>query len=214
MIGRSEIKRSFWIAAGLVGFLWAVYVADLWLPPDWNDWGIRPRSIRGLAGILISPILHDGFAHLLGNSPALLVLLLLLFLSDRKPWEALFGIILVGGAILWAIGRSTNGDGSAMVHVGASSVICGLISFLIAAGFLRKETRGILVAMVVLFFYGWSLFWQILPRFGSRISWEGHLAGAIAGIVVAWFSRDPSTLSSNGGHLIDQRAGLETPQRY
>jgi membrane associated rhomboid family serine protease len=188
------------LAASLVGALWLVYLFDFLLAADLREYGIRPRTTAGLLGILTAPFLHEGFVHLLRNSPALLVLLTLLFVSQPRAWQVLGSIIVLGGGLLWIFGRG-GGVGppdAVSVHLGASLVVFGLITFLIAAGLWHRRVLGTVLAMLVLFFYGGSLLWGVLPRINSTVSWDGHLCGAVAGIVVAWFYRDqPARLASS-----------------
>jgi membrane associated rhomboid family serine protease len=90
-------------------------------------------------------------------------------------------------------------------------VIFGLITFLIAAAFWQRRPLVMLVGAGVLFFYGGSLLWNILPSLNSPVSWEGHLSGAIAGIVIAWFSRDQAAIGAGERNLNDQEAPFEIP---
>ena len=87
--------------------------------------------------------------------------------------------MLLGGGLLWVVGRPA-------VHIGASGLISGLTTFLILSGFLEKRIVPLLIAVLVGFFYGGSLVLGVIPRFGSQVSWEGHLCGAIAGSVIAY----------------------------
>jgi membrane associated rhomboid family serine protease len=143
-----------------------------------DAWGIVPRTTRGLVGILLAPLLHANFAHLLANAVPLFILLTLLLWDRRyRPWPALAMIWLGSGLGTWLIGRGHT------VHIGASSIIYGLAAYLVMAGFLLKSWRSLVVALLVLFFYG-GLIYGVLPRAGP-ISWEGHLCGAMAGLWTA-----------------------------
>jgi len=70
------------------------------------------------------------------------------------------------------------------IHLGASSIIFGVASYLIVAGFFAQTWRSIGVALVVLVGFG-GIFYGVLPQEG-RISWEAHLSGALAGVWTAW----------------------------
>lgn len=162
----------------LVGLMFLIALLDWILPMDLRVFGILPRTVRGLVGILVSPLLHLGFAHLAANALPLLVLLILLFGQHHyAPERTLAWVWLGSGFGTWLIGRG------GAVHIGASSIIYGLVAYLIAAGWWMRSWRSILVAALVLLFYG-GAFYGLLPQ-GGTVSWEGHLAGAVAGFIVA-----------------------------
>ncbi len=211
MNAKAKITESFWIALSFLAALWLIYFVDKVLPADLRIYGIRPRELAGLVGIPLSPFLHEGFGHLLSNSPALLILVTLLFFSQARPWDSLLAITLLGGALCWLIGRAAGQDGAGTVHIGASIVIFGLITFLIASGLWQRRVIGMIVATGVLFLYGGSLLWGVLPRFNSAVSWEGHLSGAIAGVIVAWFARDRLAFGSSASSRSEGSVLNETP---
>lgn len=165
-----------------VAFVFVLFLSfvlqNLIAPTVWGRLGIMPRTVPGLAGIVFSPILHGSWAHLMANSVPLFVLLMLLF-GDRRyePTVAVTMIWAASGFGTWLIGRGGT------VHIGASSLVFGLVSYLITAGFLMRSWRSALIAGVVFFLFG-GIFYGVLPRAGP-ISWEGHLCGAIAGVWAA-----------------------------
>jgi membrane associated rhomboid family serine protease len=162
----------------LVGVLFLVRAAELMLHLHLEQFGIVPRTLAGLPGILFSPLLHVNSQHLMANALPLLVLLILL-LAHREyhPWRALALIWGASGLGTWLIGRGHA------VHIGASSLVFGLAAFLIVAGFLLASWRPVLVAALVAVCYG-GIFYGALPHAGP-VSWEGHLCGAVAGVWVA-----------------------------
>jgi len=166
--------------------LWLVFIADWILPVDFNRWGIVPRRLDGLWGILFSPFLHANLGHLLSNFLPLVVLLALLLITQRGGWWIVLQIILFGGLLLWIFGRSA-------MHVGASGLIYGLIAYLIAAGFRQGRVVSALAALVVGFLYGGALLSGILPTLDEQVSWDGHLTSAIAGGILGYFSNSSST---------------------
>lgn len=125
------------------------------------------------------PFLHANFLHLLSNTIPLVVLLILLAGSRAESWQVVLDVALLGGLLLWIFGREA-------VHIGASGLISGLTAFLIVAGLLEQRIVPLLIALIVGFLYGGSLILGVIPRFGSNISWDGHLCGAIAGGIVAY----------------------------
>ena len=120
-----------------LGVIWAVFLASYILPLD--DYGLKPRSAVGLVGIVTMPFLHADLGHIVGNTVPLFVLLLLLAGSRAKSWQIVVEIVLLGGALLWVLGRSTNGAGATANHIGASGLVSGLIAFLILGGVFERR---------------------------------------------------------------------------
>jgi membrane associated rhomboid family serine protease len=167
-----------------VGSIWAVFLVSL-VFPGVDGYGVIPRRAIGLVGIPAMPFLHASFQHILSNTIPLFVLLILLAGSRAESWEVVVLIALLGGLLLWVFGREA-------IHIGASGLISGLTAFLILSGFLEQRIIPLLIALLVGFFYGTSLVLGIIPRFGSQISWDGHLCGALAGAIVAYaLAREP-----------------------
>jgi membrane associated rhomboid family serine protease len=167
-----------------IGAIWTVFGISC-VFHSLNDLGIAPRTASGLIGIPLMVFLHGGFSHIFGNTVPLFILLALLAGSKARSWEIVLYIVLLGGALLWIFGRSTN-NGNPIVHIGASGLIFGLIAFLIFSGFLEKRLVPLLIAIAVCFFYGGTLLSGVVPQ-GNSISWDGHLCGAIAGGLVAYY---------------------------
>ncbi|MCZ7637960.1 MAG: rhomboid family intramembrane serine protease [Verrucomicrobia bacterium] len=175
-------KRNDWHNALVVGgtFLGVLMVMGLAVGvfPGLRELGIRPRTGWGLVGVFFGPLLHANAAHLMANAIPCFVLLVLLF-SDRhyRPSASLAIIWALAGLGTWLIGRG------GAVHIGASSLIYGMVAYLVAAGWLRRSWRAAAVALLVLALYG-GLVYGVLPQRGP-VSWEGHLCGAIAGVLAA-----------------------------
>lgn len=165
--------------------LWLVFVADWLLPGDFNQWGIVPRSLHGIWGILFSPFLHADLGHLLSNFIPLMILLAMLLVTQRDGWWIVLQIVLLGGLLLWIFGRSA-------MHVGASGLIYGLIAYLMTAGFRQGRFGPALAALAVGFLYGGTLLSGVLPTVGEHVSWDGHLTSAIAGGLLGYFSNTQS----------------------
>ena len=156
-----------------------VFMVDRFLGLGLLTLGIIPRTWRGLAGILFAPLLHFNLTHLVANAFPLFTLLLILFLDRRYRAEQTLAVIwIISGLGTWLIGRPA-------IHAGASSVIYGLVTYLIASGYWMRSWRAGIVAALVFIFYG-GIFYGVLPRDGF-ISWEGHLCGAISGL---WIARE------------------------
>ena len=161
----------------IVCFLYAVWFLEVASNMKLALFGIVPRTLHGLPGIVFSPFLHYSMAHLSANASSLFVMLLILFLNkEYKPEETLLYIWILSGVGTWLIGRHA-------IHIGASGVIYGLVAYLVSAGYWLKSWRTAIISLLVLVFYG-GIFYGLLPHRGF-VSWEGHLSGAIAGWWVA-----------------------------
>jgi len=145
-------------------------------------YGLFPLKIKGLLGILTSPLIHADFKHLADNSVPLFFLSLAIFYFYREiAYKIFFIIYFVSGILVWFVGREAY-------HIGASGLIYGFASFLFVSGVLRKNVSLLAISLLVTFLYG-SLVWGILP-YDYKISWESHLMGAVTGIVLAVLYRD------------------------
>ena len=169
--------------------MWLVYLVDWVIPADFNQWGLMPRTLRGLIGIPLSPFLHGGLWHLIGNTLPLAVLMFLTLFSRHRALPIIIAVILIAGSLLWLVGRPAN-------HVGASGLVFGLCAFLITVGIRERKLRSLAIALGVAFFFGGTLLWGILPSLGGHVSWEGHLCGLLAGIVVGTFTTPKNTAFS------------------
>lgn len=171
-----------------VGAIWGVFLLDRLIPGDLNAFGLVPRTARGLVGIPAMSFLHANLRHIISNTMPLLVLLFLVSSSNTRPWSVVITVTLVSGTLLWLFGRSAN-------HIGASGLIFGLIGFLVCAGIFQRRLVPLAVSILVGFLYGGSLLVGIIPRFGSNVSWDGHLAGLVGGALVAFLSAGLSATS-------------------
>lgn len=141
--------------------------------------GIVPRQGEGLDGILFAPVLHGDWAHLLGNTLPFLIFGFLAMAGGVRQFVLVTATIwILGGAAVWLVG------GPDTYHVGASGVIFGWLGFLLTRGFFARSGRQILLAIVL--FAGWGgVLLGVLPG-QPGISWQGHLFGALAGVLAAW----------------------------
>lgn len=155
-----------------------VFGLDLFLPLE--RLGLRPRYLSGLTGIIAMPFLHASLTHLLSNLVPLTVLLFLTRLIRPRPLATVVGIAVLGGLLTWVFARGGN-------HIGASGLVFGLATFLMASGLHARSLTAVAVAVVTLFLYGATILGGVVPT-GGAVSWDGHLAGAVAGIVVARLS--------------------------
>lgn len=161
-----------------LGSIWAVY--GLQYVTAIESLGIRPRSLSGLWGLALSPLLHGNLIHIIANSLSLVFLAPFFFLVVGKRKYIFFEIWALSGAFTWIIGRSNS------IHIGASSVIFGMIGLLLGMGFFERNPRSLIISLAAFVFYGGAL-WGLLPT-NPFVSWEGHLGGFIAGLITARYS--------------------------
>ena len=175
---RGNFRLAVTITSGFVALLWLIQLSNWALDLGPEDFGVRPREWAGLPGILLAPLLHGGFEHLLANTPPLLVLgTTMLYLYPNCVSIVLPAVYLGPGVAVWLFARG------GATHLGASGLVYGLASYIFFAGLIRRDRRAIAAALVVCFMYG-ALVWGVLPiQFG--VSWETHLAAALIGAAVA-----------------------------
>lgn len=158
--------------------IWGIYWVEIKYGFNFNYLGTQPRTLKGLRGILFTPLLHGSLSHLFSNTIPLGVLSIALFYFYRDiVWPVSLLGFLMTGVLTWLIGRAGSN------HIGASGIVYFLASFLFFKGIWSKNYRLIAVALIVVFLYG-SLVWGVFPG-EERISWEGHLSGFITGIAMA-----------------------------
>jgi membrane associated rhomboid family serine protease len=174
--------RNWLVPLVLVGVMWVAEIVDAILPYNMDQHGIRPRSDEGLLGIAAAPFLHGGFAHLIANTSAFVILGLLVVWTSGRYLAVTIGIAVLGGLGVWLVAAPNS------VHIGASGLVYGYAAFLVAWGVLTRKLRNLLIAVAVILVYG-GIVIGVLPG-QDGVSWQGHLFGAIAGAVMAfWLNR-------------------------
>lgn len=146
-----------------------------------GSWGLVPQTAQGLLGILTMPFLHGSWEHLFANSVPILVLgTALYYCYPTLANRVMLVSYLASGVLTWCIGSPHS------THIGASALIYALNLFLIVSGFIRGNRQLIVISLIMVFLYG-SFIWGMIPSLAKpqHISWEGHLSGAIVGIVLA-----------------------------
>jgi membrane associated rhomboid family serine protease len=144
-----------------------------------NGLGVYPRSLSGLTGIFFAPFLHGGWAHLISNLIPFAVLgWLVCQYSIKRFWLVFIFTALGGGLLVWLFGRGN-------IHVGLSGVLYGLWGFLICYGLMLRSFKAIVISVVVVFLYS-GFIWGVLPQ-RPHVSFESHLFGAIAGVLIGYY---------------------------
>ena len=175
MIGR--FVSSLPILVGFVVVIWVVELVNGSMNHQLNAWGILPRTVHGLSGIPLSPLLHGSVPHVTSNTITFLGLGGLIGLRGRLVLLRVSLIVIgVGGAGVWAFGRPA-------IHIGASGLVFGYLGYLVARGWYERRVGSILLAIVVIILYG-GLIVGVLPTPGL-VSWEAHLFGLTAGVLAA-----------------------------
>ena len=174
-----ELKTQASILGGCVAIMWVLELIDLIvLHGSLNAYGILPRHIIGLRGILFAPFLHGGLAHLIANTIPFLTLGWFVMLQDTRDFFVVTAItMLVSGLGVWVFGAPG-------FHIGASGLIFGYLGFLLLRGYFQRNFPSILLSLIVGFLYGGAI-WGVLPT-TPGVSWEGHLFGFIGGVLSAY----------------------------
>ncbi len=183
----SLVKKRIWLASIpailLLTSIWLFFLVGhlLLSPHDLMRLGISPGDPNALRGIFFAPLLHTSFSHLWSNSLSMFILTWFLFYFYSKISLKVFALLWVmSGVITWFIGRDA-------LHVGASGLVFAMLFFLFFSGIIRKYIPLVAVSLIVAFIYGGSL-WSIFPiaeLVDASISWEGHLSGALSGLLLA-----------------------------
>lgn len=194
-------KGSTWKVGGativsFVALLYLIELVDQLSGHHLDRNGIRPLETDGLWGVLFAPLLHASWAHLLANTGPALVLGFLVTLAGlaRFVWATAI-VWIVGGLGTWLIGNLGAGSLGCghPIHIGASGLIFGWLTFLIVFGFCTRSVWQVVVGLAVLFIYG-GVLWGAVPVLGicGGVSWQGHLCGALAGLLAAYLLAGPA----------------------
>lgn len=201
-----EIKSHGVILGGFVALLWVIQIVNaIVFQGALASFGVQPRTLFGLLGILFAPFLHASFAHLVANTIPLVILGW--FVMLRKKRDLLFvslAAALVGGLGTWLIAPA------ATVHVGASVLIFGYLGYLLSRGIFEKRIGSILGSLVVFFLYGGALFGVLPGEVG--VSWQGHLFGLIGGVLAARLLRRAPDATKGAPKSTAPAARIEAPK--
>lgn len=172
-------------------------IIDAILPADLDQYGIESREADGLTGVVAAPFLHADFAHLMANTVPFLILGCLVALRFGRFW-AITATIAVGSGIgVWLVGPANT------ITVGASGVVFGYLTFLLAAGVLTRNWVDVLIGLGVLFLYGGLLVGALPFGVGPGVSWQARLIGrhqrSPGGGIVCPGRRNVSSMPRNEG---------------
>jgi membrane associated rhomboid family serine protease len=163
----------------LLAGLWMLEFLDQLSGNQLDQLGIHAREVDGVPEIFTAPFLHAGWDHLISNSLPFLVLGFLVLLSGLARWVASsLIIIIVSGMAAWSLTPAHT------IILGASGLIFGWLTYLLARGIWSRRPAQVVVAVLVLLVYG-GLIWGVLPG-AADVSWQAHLGGALGGVLAAW----------------------------
>ena len=171
-------------AFSAVFVLWGAYLLNyLVLPVDFTAYGIHPRDMSRIWGILLCPFLHANLQHIVANTVAMFVLLTLaLSFSRRLTCMTILLSVFLAGGVVWLLGDPGSN------YIGASGVVFGLTGFLLSTGVFRRELRALLYGLVAFAAYGGSVLMLVNSPPGT--SWLAHASGFACGVLVAWRTRN------------------------
>jgi len=177
MSEKKKFRKGLLIAFFLVSIIWLVKIFELSFDISLVHFGVLPRNTSGIIGIFLFPFIHSGFEHLISNSfPILFLVTALIYFYPSSAVKVMVLIFFFSGVILWIIGRESY-------HIGASGFVYGLITFTFFSGIIKWDRRSIVLSLIVTFLYG-GFTWGVLP-IDETVSWEGHLSGALVGLLCA-----------------------------
>jgi len=164
------------LMAGFAGVLWVVQVLNAVDNYRLDRFGVKPRELDGLWGVVTMPFLHSSYGHLLSNTIPVVLIGWVLMLAGLSTWTMVTGLVVAGGGLLtWLV---APGD---TVIVGASGMVFGWLGYLLARAYFSRRLRWIVVAVLVLIFFGTLLF-GLFPTINSDVSWQAHICGFAAGV--------------------------------
>ncbi|MEC8460713.1 MAG: rhomboid family intramembrane serine protease [Pseudomonadota bacterium] len=163
----------------LIGIVWAIQIVNMILGYRLNRLGIFPRHLFGLSGVICCPLLHGSINHIFMNSFFFFPLALIVLIKGKLAfWVVTSSITVISGMFIWLFGRNA-------IHVGASALVVGYWSYSVATAYLTPNMANIAGAILGMFYFGADLLGSMLPQ-GKNVSFEGHIAGFIAGGITAY----------------------------
>jgi membrane associated rhomboid family serine protease len=162
--------------------IWLVKIVEISDGLELYYFGILPRKITGLVGILTAPFIHSNFNHLINNSvPFFFLLVAIFYFYQKVAWQVLLYSYIFTGIMVWFVARSSY-------HIGASGLVYSYASFVFTSGIIRRNINLLAISLLVIFLYG-SMVWGIFPYL-PEMSWESHLMGLFVGVALAYYYRD------------------------
>ncbi|MFN2104118.1 MAG: rhomboid family intramembrane serine protease [Candidatus Promineifilaceae bacterium] len=181
---RQRLVTHVIILGTFVATIWLLEFTDWIIGGSMDQYGILPRQLIGLRGIVAAPFLHGSFAHVAANTIPFVILGWFVLLRGTRNFAIVTGIVMIiSGLGTWLIAPSTT------IHIGASGIIFGFLGYLIFRGYFERSWQSIAWSAVVLLFYGGMLL-GMLPT-TAQVSWQMHLFGFLGGGVAAYLLSKP-----------------------
>lgn len=201
---RNKLLNAVFYPALFILVIGLVHSVQFVFDIKFTHYGIFPRNEKGLIGIITSPLIHGSFSHLFNNSIPILILGSSLFFFYKEiALKVTVWVYLMVGVWTWVYAREAY-------HIGASGLLYGLFSFLLVSGFIRQNKQLISLSFAVIFLYG-SLVWGIFP-IDVKISFEGHLWGFVAGVILAVYYRKKGPQKIE--HVWEDEEGVDDDNPY
>ncbi|NJM68453.1 MAG: rhomboid family intramembrane serine protease [Acaryochloris sp. RU_4_1] len=184
---RDPLKTRLQILGISAIALWAIQLINAITGDSFLQFGVIPRNLIGLRGILFAPLIHGSFRHLIANTVPFLILGGLVMVRRIMDFFTVsLIVILLGGFGTWLFA------GSNTVHVGASGLVFGYLGYLLCRGYFERSWSAITLSVLVVMAYG-GMLWGVLPS-RPYISWQSHLFGLISGGIAArWLTQSPKS---------------------
>ena len=177
---KTNVKKITYTALFFVFIIWIVELVNLFMNHNLVIFGIYPRKLDGLIGILISPIIHGSITHAISNTLPLFFLSGFMVLIQKNRFMLVnFLIIICSGVLIWLFARNSY-------HVGSSGLIFGYFGAIIMHAYIKRNFHSIFILILILLSYGSTILFGLLPL-NQFISYESHLFGLISGLVVVYF---------------------------
>ncbi len=179
---KKKLLSSLFLPVIFILVLWAIKAIEIFFHTSFASFGILPKTTEGLKGIVLSPLIHGSLEHLYNNSIPLLVLGTSIFYFYKEvAYKVIFYGWIFSGLWIWSMGREAY-------HIGASSLVYAWAAFIFFSGIIKKNKNLLAISMLVVFLYG-NMVWWIFP-IEEEISWEGHMMGGLAGLILAFYFKN------------------------
>jgi len=192
----------------LLVVMWLVFWADHLFPGiDFYKFGVKPQDFKDFKGVFLMPLIHSKreIGHIVNNSFPTAVLLAALIFYYRDIAFRVFSISWIGtglGVLVFASDANSY-------HIGMSGVVYALAGFLFTSGVIRRHRSLQGISLFVAFVYG-SMIWGVFPT-DAHVSWEGHLAGMVMGVTLAFIYRKFGPQPPKYMYEIERDLGIEPP---
>jgi membrane associated rhomboid family serine protease len=180
--GQTQLEGLI-LLTGIVTLMWALEAINSLDSNHLADSdGIYARNLGHIWAIFTAPFLHFSWQHLIANTIPFVFMGLIIALQGAKRLLIVTAIVIVvGGVGTWLIAPAGTDT------AGASGVVFGYATYLFARGFFNRSALELLTGLIVGVVWGGALLSSVVPHTG--VSWQGHVCGAIGGVVAAYALR-------------------------